>query len=353
MTTAPIPEAATTARPNFARLAQERRWLMAMGVISAGFVTLAAALTLRGHPQTGDVAGAIFLAWAASLAWCFAAAVVWVLRLAKAGEERPLSRVTRQAAYDAMGEYLARMAPFLAVNTVIVWFDVVKQLVPLFGGFRMDGFFARFDYLLFLGHDPWRVTHALLGDPQTRFIDSIYKGWMLVLMLAPLAVAAFAGARLRAQFFLSWVLCWVLLGSVAAIALASAGPMFLDDMHLPGAAHYIGLLQANAAAPSAVYTEKYLFDLYSSGQSSIGSGISAAPSMHVAMAFLYVLAAWRWSKWLTPFAIAFFAVILLGSIHLGYHYAADGLISIVGVSLIWWGVGRWLDRHPAPVGVGF
>ena len=50
--------------------------------------------------------------------------------------------------------------------------------------------------------------------------------------------------------------------------------------------------------------------------------------------------------------ITSFAVILLGSIHLGYHYAADGLISIVGVSLIWLGVGRWLDRHPAPVGAG-
>jgi hypothetical protein len=38
---------------------------------------------------------------------------------------------------------------------------------------------------------------------------------------------------------------------------------------------------------------------------------------------------------------------VLGSAFLGWHYAIDGYVSIAVVSMIWWTVGRILNRRAA------
>jgi hypothetical protein len=37
-------------------------------------------------------------------------------------------------------------------------------------------------------------------------------------------------------------------------------------------------------------------------------------------------------------------MILVGSVHLGWHYAIDGYAAIIGTWAIWWIVGRLLER---------
>jgi len=208
----------------------------------------------------------------------------------------------------------------------------------------MDAALAEIDFALFFGHDPWKLAHAAFG-PAAGFIDMAYGAWLPILLIFPYVLGMLAPAHVRARFFLSWVLSWLILGVVVAIALASAGPMFLGDMRLAGADHYKGLVEALKATPIAEHIHAYLWDLYQHGETRLGGGISAAPSLHVAMAWLYVLTTWRWWKPLSIPAIAFFAVICVGSVFLGYHYAVDGLISIAGVSTIWMLVGRWVDGH--------
>jgi membrane-associated phospholipid phosphatase len=59
------------------------------------------------------------------------------------------------------------------------------------------------------------------------------------------------------------------------------------------------------------------------------------PSMHVSIAFLFYLAmrhVSRAAKWLF---FAFFVVILVGSVHLAYHYALDGIVSIAVTAVLW------------------
>jgi len=63
--------------------------------------------------------------------------------------------------------------------------------------------------------------------------------------------------------------------------------------------------------------------------------------MHVALAFLFYLAMRHVSKALSAAAGIFCVLILLGSVHLAYHYAVDGYVSIAA-TLIIWKVAGWL-----------
>ena len=67
-----------------------------------------------------------------------------------------------------------------------------------------------------------------------------------------------------------------------------------------------------------------------------GSGISAMPSMHIAIATLnaFFLTATR-QRALAISGWLFMAIIQFGAIYSGWHCAVDGYVSMVVVALIW------------------
>jgi membrane-associated phospholipid phosphatase len=79
-------------------------------------------------------------------------------------------------------------------------------------------------------------------------------------------------------------------------------------------------------------------------------GISAFPSMHVAMAVLFALYATRRSRLVGLLMWAFAAIIMVGSVILGWHYAVDGYASVLISIAIWKACGHFLARF-APDGV--
>ena len=62
------------------------------------------------------------------------------------------------------------------------------------------------------------------------------------------------------------------------------------------------------------------------------------------MATLFALTAFQLDKRLGWAMVAFAVVIMLGSVHLGWHYAVDGYFSAVVVLALWFGVGFVLKR---------
>ena len=94
----------------------------------------------------------------------------------------------------------------------------------------------------------------------------------------------------------------------------------------------------------ALTTQKMLWAYYTEGGLTYGSGIAAMPSLHVSIALLNMLLAYRFSRAAGHVFAGFFAMILLGSVHLGWHYAADGYLSIITTLIIWWGTGYAIRR---------
>ena len=73
-------------------------------------------------------------------------------------------------------------------------------------------------------------------------------------------------------------------------------------------------------------------------------GVSAMPSMHNAIAVLYGLTPCAWRSRIRIAAWTFATLIFVGSIHLGWHYAVDGIIAGLMMAGIWYAAGRYLDR---------
>jgi hypothetical protein len=82
------------------------------------------------------------------------------------------------------------------------------------------------------------------------------------------------------------------------------------------------------------------------GRPTIVAGISAAPSIHVAISVWIWLAARTMAPRLAPFALVYALFMWFGSVQLGWHYVTDGLLGALGMLAIWACVPS-LTRSPA------
>jgi len=268
------------------------------------------------------------------------------------------ARLTRYMIDDLRTTYLTfdrlfAAAIVLAVLPVFVSvFTSINVMIPFVHPFDWDPVFAEWDRLLHGGRHPWVILQPLLGYPLvTTFLNAIYHLWFF-LLYAIVCWQAFARVDrlLRMQFFLSFVLAWALLGSGLATVFASVGPCYyalatgLPDPYAPLLAY---LNATNEVSPVwALTVQEILWEGYQSGAIEQGKGISAMPSMHIAAVVLNVLFGFRVSRLFGWLMLAFAVLTFLGSIHLAWHYAIDGYVSVIGTCLIWFAAGQFLKRDP-------
>lgn len=249
--------------------------------------------------------------------------------------------------------------PPLLFALLMASFNAFKQMVLPLAGFAFDPAFAAADRLLFLGHDPWQVTHAILpGAVATDIVDRSYHGWFAPMSLGVIACAWLStdSFELRTRYLLSYIAIWILLGSVLAFLLSAAGPCFYLEFAGPSPSFQALGEQLTAQQDalghpiSALTIQRGLLHVQSQSALAMGGGISAMPSVHNALAVLFALAGFgihRVAGWAMT---AFAAVIWIGSIHLGWHYAIDGIVAAALAIGIWRITGRIAARlaEPAP-----
>ena len=95
----------------------------------------------------------------------------------------------------------------------------------------------------------------------------------------------------------------------------------------------------------ALNAQKMLWEAYENNEINLGGGISAMPSLHVATSFLFALVGWRYHRMLGVALSVFALIIMIGSVHLAWHYAIDGYFSIIFTAVIWHIVGYFLSKN--------
>lgn len=319
-----------------------------------------------GRPERVlDRFGSVFGVYAVICLACLTVALVlWILHTSLI---RNISVQSADFWQRMISEVFGRERILLALPVLAAWpvlvlsFSQMKALIPAVMPYYLDPLLDSADRAIHFGQAPWTLLHALLGHPLVTYaIDRLYALWLFVMYFALLMqITSTKDRRLRMHFLLSSLLAWLLLGTVAATLLSSAGPCYFGaivgspDAYAPlmdylrqNVEHTELNLLGFRFTPEliAVRVQDLLWDRYQQGDLGVGSGISAAPSLHVASTWLIARMLQTYGRWRAIAGWTFFAVILVGSVHLGWHYAVDGYISMAGAWALWRFTGWLLDR---------
>jgi membrane-associated phospholipid phosphatase len=176
----------------------------------------------------------------------------------------------------------------------------------------------------------------------------MYHHWLFITYFTVFVACFSVGdPRGRATFLVAFVLLWIIGGNILAILLSSAGPVFYD--RLGYGADFEPLMDRLRAINEttrvpALAVQDLLWDGYANGGAA--KGISAMPSMHMASTTLLMIYGWRCARWAGILLTVFAAVILLGTVHLGYHYAIDSYAGAL-IAVLCWKAGERLAGRPA------
>jgi hypothetical protein len=266
-----------------------------------------------------------------------AAAVGIVVRLfvyAREGELHPTRRlladVPRFSGF-AVGVLLVALQ-----MGVLTW---TKIMLPIAVPFWADPFLANWDHAIFHA-EPWRVAAAWFGW-AAPLIDKTYISWAPIKFATLIVLVALPESREKSRALLSY---FILMATVAVgqYLFSSAGPVLYAQM---------GFGDRFAALPLEPWVaagRSYLWQDYVRGGGKIGTGISAMPSLHVAIALWVALVLRAYKPKLALLGFTYFGMILIGSVLLGWHYAVDGLAA-VAIAVVAWRAAVIPERLRAPL----
>ena len=241
-------------------------------------------------------------------------------------------------------EYVATVALTLAAAPLCISaFSAAKQALPVLHPFAWDAYLSELGSRLDGGRPLWQRLQPVLGTPEvTPSLDWFYhRAWTALLMAAFVWTALLRPSHLRRRYLFAFVVLFLVVGNLFALALASAGPAYFDFVASSSRDPYAGLLaylrSVDAHTPLlSVRGEDALWYAYQHRVEAFGLGVSAMPSMHVASAVLTAMFGFAFSRLLGVALTVVALFTFAASIELGWHYALDGYVGALIACGVWW-----------------
>lgn len=230
-------------------------------------------------------------------------------------------------------------------------FTSIKNILPIMhDGFPFDRVQADIDRLIHFGVDPWYPLVTWGGSDTIRsVVEWNYNVLWFILCFGGLfyVVTSPRARAVRTRYVVMFMSTWAICGNLVAGLFLSAGPAFYgavtgDPDRFAELTAF--LAQSTTGASSASNFQAYLWERYESGTAGFGSGISAFPSVHVALIVMNALFLFDKSKRLGSLAFLYCGFIVLSSVYLGWHYAIDGYVSILVVVAMHQAC-KWIERR--------
>jgi hypothetical protein len=220
------------------------------------------------------------------------------------------------------------MAGVALICVFLYSISFLKSMISAVVPFWADAALTATDRAIFV--DPGRIGAAL--GPALPALGLFYGLWHAVHLGGILWVLHWRCGN-KSLHIVSFMLTWSI-GIALAYIFSSAGPIFTGQYDL-------------SIAPASVRkAAEFLLANHKADGALLGGGISAFPSLHVAIAAWFALVLRERGKaWLgMAYALGIFAC----SIILGWHYVADGVAGVGVAMLAQRLAGRWIGQsNPA------
>ena len=224
-------------------------------------------------------------------------------------------------------------------------YNIFKHCIPLIKPFSWDPILLKADLILLNKHSFWLLIDKYLPiNNLNKIFDMIYISWFILFLVIVFWQQVTADRQLRKQFFTAWLATWFFLGNITAVLFSSAGPCFYDEFYKSTPAIIQPVqFKLNALNTSELKTDIAKSELIENSRKTtfrIGYGISAFPSLHVAVSVIYALLFIKKFKNVKCIAWLYVFLIMISCVYLGFHYMVDCIAGFFGGIITWYIAGN-------------
>lgn len=312
-------------------MGRDHAWLWRMIALSAIAIGCAVAVRLwTGYPGNPKGENSLTVALVVVTLTALGRFLIFLWSLWKSKNDHPLAAI-RSAIPAATLAFMPIAIGVLAIGAFLVSMSYLKSMITAIVPFWADDMLAASDRLMLV--DPQAIAIAI--HPSLPSLGLFYGLWHAAHIGGILWVLHWRSPD-KGRHILSFMLTWGI-GMFFAYVFSSAGPIFT------------GIYDPAIAPESVRRPAAILWANYQARGALIGGGISAFPSLHVAIAaWLAIVLRDRGFTW---FGVAFLLGIFVCSVILGWHYVLDGVAG-AAIALLADRISRaWLSRGQSRISV--